>query len=186
MSALTKLITVSSSDSHGCFESNYIHTVTFSKAMILTSIANRMFISNKIRTIDLSPLALTSIGSYAFYDNDIASITWSKNITSLGIGAFKYNALTTLDLSPLTKLETLTSSTSHGCFESNSIYSITFTPSLTTIGDRAFMYNKIYSLSLSSLSKLTSIGYLSFYMSNIDNIDFTGASKLITIGEGNK
>jgi hypothetical protein len=130
MSPLTKLTTVSSSDSHGIFESNYLEEVTFSKSMVLTTIANRMFISNKIRSIDLSPLKLTSIGNYAFYDNAITSITWSSNITSLGIGAFKYNALTSLDMSPLTKLTTVSSSDSHGIFESNYIHTVTFSKSM--------------------------------------------------------
>ncbi len=89
-----------------------------------------MFISNKIHSIDLSPLKLTSIGYYAFYDNAITSITWSSNITTLAAGAFKFNALTSLDMSPLTKLTTVISSDSHGIFESNYIHTVTFGKSM--------------------------------------------------------
>lgn len=78
---------------------------------------------------------VTSIGSYAFYEDSLTSVTIPDSVTSIGNYAFRYNSLTTVTIP-----DSVTSIGS-GVFQVNSLTSVTIPGSVTSIGDEVFSFN---------------------------------------------
>ena len=122
---------------------------------------------------------LTSIGIGAFLNNDLTSVTFSNNnvnISNIGAGAFSGNIITgTLDLSELSNLKNIAPES----FSNNTITSVISPSGLENIGDHAFFRNGISSLTMPSSIK--SIGVSAFAMNALENLDFTSLSDLTSI-----
>ena len=85
----------------------------------------------------------TSIGSYAFYYNDLTSVTIPNSVTSIGMYAFRFNQLA----SSLTIPNSVTD-IGIGAFEQNSIISVTIGNSVTDIRAGAFANNQLTSVTI--------------------------------------
>ena len=151
----------------------------------VTSIDDYAFSYNHIQIIFLSNI--TSIGTSAFYNNDISYVLLSNNLTSIGANAFSYN-----DLTSITLPNSLTNIGNHA-FSANKLTSITI-PSGVTIGNGAFMYNSLSSVTIANgvtelksylfaynnISSITipntvvSIGDRAFYVNNLQSITIFG------------
>ena len=81
--------------------------------------------------------SVTSIGAYAFYNNQLTSVTIPDSVTSIGIYAFSSNQLTSVTIPD--------SVTSIGAvaFIRNQLTSVTIPDSVTSIGNNAFALNKL-------------------------------------------
>lgn len=93
----------------------------------VVSIGTNAFYNNQLTTVTI-PSGVTSIGDSAFYDNQLTSVTIPEGVTSIGGGAFWYNQLTSAVLlgSP--------ASIGDGVFEDNR-YLTSITYSGTTYDD---------------------------------------------------
>lgn len=145
-------------------------------------IGNPMVESYGITSVNFSLATnLTSIGTGAFLNNNLTSITFSNNnvnISNIGTGAFSNNKITgDLDLSDLLSLKNI----SPQAFSGNIITSVIFPLGLESIGHLAFDQNNISSLTLPS--SIMSIGLLAFAENNLESLDFTSLSNLTSIGE---
>ena len=100
------------------------------------------------------PNTVTTIGNYAFYDNELTSIELPVSIKSIGKYAFSYNKLNSeLDLSHLTNL----SSINEGVFYGNEITSIKLSHNVNYIGESAFAHNDLTSVTFYGRSDLTGV-----------------------------
>ena len=148
--------------------------------ILLTSITvdsnnlNYKSINNAIYTIDGTKLvtgnknigdsiesSVTEIGSYAFYNNQLTSVTVPTIVTSIGESAFQSNQLTSVTIpNSVTSIGTY-------AFWSNKLTSVTIPNSVTNIGSSAFSYNKLTNVTLGT--GLTSIGSSAFSKSSSSN-----------------
>ena len=123
---------------------------------------------------------VTSIGSQAFYNNLLTSVTIGSSVTSIGYFAFAYNHLTSVTIPSsataigqaafannlyLTSVTIGSSVTSiaDSAFESDALTSVTIPSSVTSIGSNAFSYNSLTSVSF--LGSAPSFGTNAFYPS---------------------
>lgn len=88
------------------------------------------------------PNSLSSIGHYAFYENQLTSVTFPAGLTSIGEWAFNGNQLTSVTLPDA--LTTI----GYAAFSENQLTSVTFPAGLTSIGALAFAYNQLTSVHL--------------------------------------
>lgn len=140
--------------------------------------------TKKLNSIVL-PSGLESIGSYAFsgiYNesatfNQIVAVDFSKtkNLTTIGEGAFVGNSITSLNLSNATNLNTIGTA----AFGANKLTSLNLSNliNVTTIGESAFSWNQLTDVTFGAINKLESIGQKAFCNSdgstilpNFDNI----------------
>ena len=115
---------------------------------------------------------VTSIGNYAFYDNQLTSITIPSRVTSIGDGALSSNQLTSLTI-PSSVM-----SIGDGALSSNQLTSLTIPNSVTSIGNSAFRNNQLTSLTIPS--GVTSIGYGAFSYNQLTGL--TIPSSVTSIG----
>jgi hypothetical protein len=97
----------------------------------------------------------TSIGSDAFYGNQLTSVTIPDSVTSIGSHAFMYNQLTSVTIP-----NSVTSIGSQA-FSTNQLTSVTIPNSVTSIGSNAFSTNQLTSVTIPN--SVTSIGSYAFY-----------------------
>ena len=104
---------------------------------------------------------LTTIGNYAFQNNQINSLDLSNatSLTTIAEGVFRGNQISSL------KIPTGVTSIGYSAFQNNQISNLTIPSSVTTIGDSAFYNNKINSLTIPT--GVTSIGYFAFQNNQI-------------------
>ena len=121
--------------------------------------------------------AITAIGDYAFYGNNISALTIPSSVTHIGTSALQgCSAIATLTIPDA--ITTIEDKTFQGC---TSLASITMPDAITAIKDSAFL--NCSSLVISSLpTSLTSLGSSAFSgCSSISSIAFPAALK--TVGE---
>jgi tRNA G37 N-methylase TrmD len=99
-----------------------------------TSIGSYAFYSNQLTSVTI-PDSVTSIGNYAFYSNQLTSVTIPNSVTSIGSYAFSYNQLTSVTIP-----DSVTS-IGNGVFRNNQLTSVTIPDSVTDIGNYAFEHN---------------------------------------------
>uniref|UniRef100_UPI000471D9DB leucine-rich repeat protein n=1 Tax=Aquimarina pacifica TaxID=1296415 RepID=UPI000471D9DB len=92
---------------------------------------------------------ITSIGTAAFRDNELTSVTIPDSVTTISDFAFWGNKLTSIIISD--SVETIGFST----FRNNELTSITIPDSVTSIGDYAFFGNELTSVISESLDPAT-------------------------------
>jgi hypothetical protein len=100
----------------------------------------------------------TSIGSYAFFDNQLTSVTIPNSVTSIGSQAFAYNQLTSVTIG-----NSVTTIGSYA-FGNNQLTSVTIGDSVTSIGSYAFQYNQLTSVTIPN--SVTTIGSFAFAYNN--------------------
>ena len=106
-----------------------------------------------------------SIGTRAFYYNQLTSVTIPNSVTSIGNSAFYYNKLTSVIIpSSVTSIE-------QNAFYGNNLTSVTIPSSVTSIGSRAFHDNKLTRVTIPN--SVTSIGSGAFRKVGSSNPNLT-------------
>lgn len=114
---------------------------------------------------------ITSLGSSAFADMDITSVTIPDTVTSLGSWLFKNDKLTSVTIpSSVTTLE-------DGVFFNNKLRSVSLPANLTKIGNSTFQQNQLNGINLNN--KLESIGDGAFNQNNISSLDLPDSLKIV-------
>jgi len=123
---------------------------------VITSCSYNFELKNIIIPDTLDGQTVTGIDSWVLFNNGISSVTLPANLETIGDYAFYWNDIATLDLSNCTSLTSIGSV----AFSSNNIADLDLTgcTSLKIIGDRAFLGNDIEALDLSSCTSLKIIG----------------------------
>ena len=98
---------------------------------------------------------VTSIGDYAFYVNQLTSITIPNSVTTIGSFAFIQNQLTSVTIP-----NSVTTIGSYA-FAYNQIDTVTMGNSVATIGSQAFAYNQLTSITIPN--SVTTIDNNAFY-----------------------
>ena len=105
----------------------------------VTSIGNFAFYYNQLTSVTI-PDSVTSIGIFAFYDNQLTSVTIPDSVTSIGDTAFHTNKLTNISIGDaVTSIGT-------AAFQNNQLTSVTIPNSVTSIGYYAFANNLLTSV----------------------------------------
>ena len=125
------------------------------------SIGTRAFYNNNLTSVTI-PNSVTSIGDYAFSNNNLSSVTIPNSVTSIGDFAFYNNNLTSVTIP--------NSVTSIGdyAFSNNNLTSVTIPNSVTSIGDYAFYNNNFTSVTIPN--SVTSIGNFAFSYNNLTSV----------------
>ena len=141
----------------------------------------------------ISPESLRSIGSYAFRNNSLTTVTIPNSVNSIKDYAFGGNRITTLtipnsvtslsgfDNNQLTALTIPNSVTSIGisAFENNRLTSVTIPNSVTSIGESAFSGNSLTSVIIPN--SVNSIGDSAFRANRLTSV--TIPNSVTSIGE---
>ena len=137
-----------------------------SKKYVVTSIGKYAFYSNQLTSITI-PDSVMTIGEYAFFQKQLTSITIPDSVMTIGAIAFSKNQLTSITIpDSVTTIGT-------AAFSQNQLTSITIPDSVTTIEGDVFSFNNLSYVYISSNSKLTSLGTGTFSTSN-DTITING------------
>ena len=127
---------------------------------------------------------ITGIGdrcfSYWMDKNQITKIKLPSSLIFIGESAFGFNAITELDLSSCTKLQTIETE----AFSGNSplkFVDVRNCTNLKTIGKRCFKYCNVTKLKLSGCDSLKTIEEDAFINNSIDSLDFSNCKSLETI-----
>lgn len=134
-----------------------VTTVVFANNNSITSIGSHAFANNQLTSVTI-PNSVTSIGLAAFGDNKITSLTIPNSITSIPDSAFEYNTLYSLTI-PNSVI-----SIGNFAFFHNYLQAVTIPNSVETIGYEAFSENLLSSVTIPD--SVTSIGGFAFYSNN--------------------
>ena len=126
-----------------------------------TSIGSYAFYSNQLTSVTI-PNSVTSIGSYAFGNNQLASVTIPDSVTSIGNYAFYNNQLTSVTI------PNSVTSIGGNAFRYNQLTSVTIPDSVTSIGGNAFRYNQLTSVTIPD--SVTSIGDSAFENNQLTSV----------------
>ena len=127
----------------------------------VTSIGGYAFQNNNLTSVTI-PNGVTSIENSAFSNNKLTSVTIPNSVTSIGGSAFKNNKLTSITIpNGVTSIGSYT-------FKNNELTSITIPNSVTSIGGSAFANNNLASITIPS--SVTSIGIYAFSNNKLTSI----------------
>ncbi len=119
----------------------------------VTTIGDYAFANNNLTNV-IIPDSVTTIGDHAFANNSLTSVSIPNNVTSMGEFAFANNNLTSV-LIP----NSLTTIGDY-VFHTNNLTNVTIPDSVTSIGNSAFARNSLTSVSIPN--SVTSIGDCAF------------------------
>ncbi len=152
------------------FATSYITAVTIPSSVLI--IEDYAFYGNQITSLSIGS-SVTTIGDSAFMVNQLSSVTIPDSVISIGDNAFHSNSLTSVSLG--SSVNTIGSQ----AFFASNITSIIIPDSVTTIGQSAFTYNQLSSVTIGD--SVTLIDDQAFSGNNISSL--TLGSSVITIGD---
>ncbi len=127
----------------------------------VTGIGSYAFEDNKLETVTI-PSSVKTIGNKAFKGNKLTSISIPNGVTFIGSNAFSYNDLTNITISnSVTTIE-------DSAFSYNELIEVIIPNSVTSIGDSVFNRNKLTSIVMSD--NITYIGKDAFKLNNLTNV----------------
>ena len=136
----------------------------------VTSIGEWAFRNNQLTSVTI-PSSVTSIGEYAFEGNQLTSVTIPSSVTSIGEWAFGRNQLTSVTIPPsVTSIE-------EWAFGRNQLTKVTIPPSVTSIGRGAFESNQLTSVTIPS--SVTTIGEYAFEGNQLTSVKIPASVKMI-------
>ena len=118
-----------------------INSIDLSYANKLTIIGNFAFFGNQLTSVTI-PDSVTTIERSAFSNNQLTSVTIPDSVTTIERSAFYGNRLTSVTIpDSVTTIESF-------AFSSNQLTSVTIPDSVTTIGEEAFFGNQLTSVTI--------------------------------------
>lgn len=129
------------------------------------------------------PQTITTIADDAFYNSKLTKVIISKNVTTIGKGAFQASeSLADIEFEEPAQIETLGESCLNGCF---SLENITLPASLKTIGELAFYHcSKLKTVTVADNSQLNEIKRGAFAdCTAMNSFNFAGSCALTLVGE---
>jgi hypothetical protein len=127
-------------DYHGAGKTN-IEIPKEINNLAVTAIGSSAFEENQLTSITI-PGSVATIGSCAFAENQLTSVIIPDSVTSIVRDAFAYNQLTSIIIpNSVTIIEDY-------AFEGNQLTSVTIADSVTSTGRGAFMYNQLTSITI--------------------------------------
>jgi uncharacterized repeat protein (TIGR02543 family) len=123
-------------------------------------------------TTDNTTYSVTIIGTLAFSDNQLTSVTIPDSVTTIGNSAFRNNQLTSVAIPD--SVTTIGDS----AFALNLLASVTILDSVTTIGNSAFFSNRLTSVTIPN--SVTTIGGFAFSGNQLTSV--TIPNSVTTIG----
>jgi len=127
----------------------------------ITEIGSSAFSQKNLTTVSIAN-SITHIESFAFFDNNITAIILPDGITSIELGVFRDNNLASIIIPDGV------TSIANDAFRGNAITSVTLPNTVTTIGIQSFQSNAITSLILPN--SVTSLGSNAFSVNQIANL----------------
>ena len=145
----------------------------------VTSIGDWAFQNNQLTSVTI-PGSVTSIGDFAFSRNQLTSLTIPSSLTSIGSYAFSSNQLTSVTIPGSV------TSIWNSAFANNQLTSVTIPGSVTSIGNSAFYNNQLKSVVIPN--SVTSIGDWAFYDNQLSSVSLSDGLEAIGRGAftGNK
>ena len=131
----------------------------------VTTIGTAAFYNQALTTLTI-PNTVTNIGALAFFDNDLTTVTIPSTVTSIGDGAFQNNALTTVTI------PNSVTSIGEAAFAGNDLNTVTIGSSVTTIGNLAFSDNALTTVTIPD--SVTTIGDYAFEANALTSVTFLG------------
>lgn len=122
----------------------------------------------------IESLTVTSIGSSAFLDNQLTSITIPNSVTRIDSAAFLNNQLTSIII------PNGVTSIGDSAFYGNQLTSIEISNSVTSIDRSAFMYNRLTKVEIPS--SVTSIGPSAFGNNQLTSVKIHNIQSNVTLG----
>jgi hypothetical protein len=134
----------------------------------VTTIGSQAFYNNQLTSVAI-PGSVTSIEYGAFYNNQLTSVAIPDSVTSIGPQAFYNNQLTSVTIpGSVTSIE-------DGAFYNNQLTSVTIPDSVITIGYQAFYNNQLTSVTIPD--SVTTIGKKAFEDNQLTRISVSDCSK---------
>ena len=127
----------------------------------VTTIGDYAFSQNQLTSVTI-PSSVTTIGEYTFYGNQLTSLTIPNSVTSIGDTAFSDNQLTSV------AIPSSVTSIGSEAFFGNQLTSVTIPNSVTSIGEMAFGSNKLSALTIPN--SVTTIGEIAFHGNQITEV----------------
>lgn len=161
----------------GAYAFAYSGITSVSMPSTLTSLGSNAFkASSRLRFLDLSGTALTSVSASAFQScAGLSEVTLPDCMQEIGDRAFSDSGLKTCIIGESSALSGIGSE----AFKGTSLESIALPASLQSIGDSAFYGTMLASVSIPA--NVSSIGEGAFENARLTNLEFTGGSNLKTI-----
>ena len=136
----------------------------------VTSIGSEAFRENNLSSVIIGN-SVTSIGRGAFIENNLSSVTIPDSVTSIGKEAFRNNNLTSVTIPNSVE------SIEYATFSNNDLTSVIIPDSVTSIGVGAFLCNKLSSVTIGN--SVESIGSEAFYGNKLTSITIPNSVKNI-------
>ena len=145
---------------YNCTDTNVIIPASIG-GVAVTSIGSQAFYKNKLNFVTI-PNSVTSIGSAAFYNNKLNFVTIPNSVTSIGDYAFSRNQLTFVAIpNSVTSIE-------YSAFRDNRLSDVIISDSVTSISGYTFYSNNLTSVYIPS--SVTSIGNNAFRNNQLTSI----------------